>query len=196
MLIREFETKDYVVFPSFIRTVINEKTVNLANDIQKISPEKLRGDIWNNTTCSIQELKNLFLTEGKKIVDDYYDKTKTQMQLGRAWLNITRQDKTIPPHHHGNAIFVGTFYLETHDDGGLLTILDPRGCVPLPNFYSIENIEENPCFVSIKPQKGGLIFFPNYLLHYVNTNISNENRYSISANYSVVMKDYGKHNYL
>lgn len=192
----EMNDNDYYVFATFISIVGNENTRILADNLSKMPLEKYAMNFWNTDNESLHELKMLFLTEGKKFLSKNYPNNNKQIQLGRSWYNETSPNKNIPVHHHGNGLFTGTFYIDDCDSGGNLILIDPRGCVPTADFYNIADIKKNQSVIYIKPKKGNLVFFPNYILHYVDTNTSTKIRKSISANYSIIMTDYGKEYYV
>ena len=53
--------------------------------------------------------------------------------------------------------------------------------------YNQYNMRE----ANITPQEGMIMFFPSHLFHYVRTNLSKEDRYSMAFNY-ILRGDYGK----
>jgi uncharacterized protein (TIGR02466 family) len=101
--------------------------------------------------------------------------------------NVIKPLESDTPHHHvGKSILVGVYYADVPPNSGDILLHDPRG--PLP----WENLNFNPndpianksarCYHRVKPQNGLLLLFPGFLVHSVETNLSNQNRTSIVLN--------------
>ena len=82
-------------------------------------------------------------------------------------------------HTHPGSALAGTLYLEVPNDGGALSLSDPRG--PLPPFgYAYR----------VKPEVGKFVIFPATLPHMVHSTPGDEPRISISCNYPGDWKRY------
>lgn len=106
----------------------------------------------------------------------------------RSWITTQNFGEPNEAHSHGNTDIVGVYYIqsdETHPD---LVIYDPRA----PHIFNEAKIIKNgnvicDCARStiIKPRTGKLVFFPGYLLHGVDTNISKIPRLSLAMNIKI-----------
>jgi len=89
------------------------------------------------------------------------------------------------PHHHPNCDIVGLFYAKVPNNSGDILLHDARGFVPLLWQQNVEGGYTARSFHRIKPHDGLLIFFPSYVIHSVETNLSNDVRISIPININV-----------
>lgn len=101
--------------------------------------------------------------------------------------NVIRPFESDTPHHHvSKSILVGVYYADVHPNSGDILLHDPRGALTWENLGFIPNdpIDKKTtrCYHRIKPQNGLLVLFPGFLVHSVETNLSNQNRTSIVIN--------------
>lgn len=91
------------------------------------------------------------------------------------------------PHHHPNCDIVGLFYAKVPPKSGDLLLHDTRGFVPLLWLQGSETEDGYTAraYHRVKPEEGLLIFFPSYVIHSVETNLSNDVRISIPININV-----------
>lgn len=104
--------------------------------------------------------------------------------LGTMWANINPKGGFNKPHIHSNCLWSGVYYVKTPNNSGNLNIKDPRAIslMTLPNY----NKKLKPYQwkeVSYVPVAGRCIMFPAWLEHYVEPNLSDDIRISISFNF-------------
>ena len=107
------------------------------------------------------------LNEGIKRMEEWGFTYKT---CGFSWININKKTHFNVPHNHPCCIFSGVFYIKTPYNSG--------------NFAFYRNIHVYKSTELIKPEENMLILFPSHFDHYVEPNNSNQDRISISFNYS------------
>lgn len=89
------------------------------------------------------------------------------------------------PHHHPNCDLIGLFYAKVPHKSGDLLLHDTRGFVPLIWQQNVENGYTARSYHRIQPVEGLLVFFPSYVIHSVETNLSNDIRISIPMNINI-----------
>jgi uncharacterized protein (TIGR02466 family) len=140
-------------------------------------------ELFDLDTPSIFALKNYI----KNRIDDMAKQYGFRYSKITGRQNVIKPLESDTPHHHvGKSILVGVYYADVPPNSGDILLHDPRG--PLP----WENLNFNPddpiatksarCYHRVKPQNGLLLLFPGFLVHSVETNLSNQNRISIVLN--------------
>jgi uncharacterized protein (TIGR02466 family) len=88
------------------------------------------------------------------------------------------------PHSHPNCEIVGVYYVDVPKNSGDILLMDPRFNVP--TFWQhepeIETYKTARPYYRIKPTSGLLILFPSYIVHSVETNLSDKIRMSVAIN--------------
>ena len=114
---------------------------------------------------------NLFATITKKVANLHREnELSLPLRLSNFWININKKTHFDVPHNHPCCIFSGVFYIKTPYNSG--------------NFAFYRNIHVYKSTELIKPEENMLILFPSHFDHYVEPNNSNQDRISISFNYS------------
>jgi uncharacterized protein (TIGR02466 family) len=98
-------------------------------------------------------------------------------------INVLKYGEADTPHDHvAKALVVGVYYLEVYPNCGDLLLHDPRGGVAWKNL-NFEPDDPLPrtsrTYHRFKPQEGMMILFPSYLVHSVETNLTDKNRISL-----------------
>lgn len=118
----------------------------------------------------VEALENI----GNKISINY---TPEKLKIMEMWGNINYYKDSNAHHIHGGAIS-GVFYLETPENCGRLILNNPAVRSDGKLFKNLN--------YPIDPVKLACIFFPSWLEHYVEPNLSNQRRTSISFNLDIV----------
>ena len=172
--------KDLQLFPSNIRIVYNEEGKNIAKFLKYTSFNYNDSNVWNNQNKYIQQLKTYIEKESVEYINRYIP--ETSIHLGRGWVQLYKTGQNIDIHHHGYSLLACVFYVSVPENGGDLILVDPRGSVIEYNIFSQESAF-NATSARFIPKEGALIFFPGYMLHYTERNLSNDNRICIAANF-------------
>jgi uncharacterized protein (TIGR02466 family) len=111
-----------------------------------------------------------------------WDLQKFSFNISTCWANINGKFASNSIHNHPNSILSGVYYLKAPEDCGGIYFSDPRPAARMLNPPVMEfNLWTLPK-VSYKPHEGTMILFPSWLLHGVDTNMSEESRISLSFN--------------
>ena len=106
------------------------------------------------------------------------DRGKVQIDIGNSWANINDHLAWNRPHLRKGSWYSGAFYIHSEgDEGQFLAInTDPKVVSDYPpNARCIESY-------AVKPVTGSLIMFPSAMMHMVEPNRTDKDRYSISFN--------------
>jgi len=76
----------------------------------------------------------------------------------------------------------GVYYVRTHSGADTINFHDPRSQTGVIRPPVVELTAENTDQVVVRVTNGTLLMFPSYLEHSVDTNMSEEERISISVN--------------
>jgi uncharacterized protein (TIGR02466 family) len=130
----------------------------------------------------INSIANFFLERANFISYNDY-KIKNNLNLGNFWFNINRYKDFNLEHDHPGSILSGVYYVKTPENSGNLVFKnnDNRNLY-LPDDYLLEYNELNSSRYFLPPQENCLYIFPSWLMHYVEPNLSKEERISFSLN--------------
>lgn len=156
-------------------------------DNLNISNEKLEqegipyknGNYFDLNTPEINKLKYTVKDYCDQIAEKYrWDKKATYI-IGRQ--NPIRPGENDTPHGHHHAMMVAVYYLQVPEKSGDIILNDPRGMVFWVDPQVVNDGSHKSCrsYHRITPKPGMLLMFPNYLIHSVETNLSNQMRLSI-----------------
>jgi uncharacterized protein (TIGR02466 family) len=120
--------------------------------------------------------------------NDFGVKDDLEFGIDNYWININNNNSYNIAHTHPNSLFSCVFYVKTPKDSGDILfcrnqmedfILNPL--TKNNNAYNFQHIK----YPAIKKR---VITFPSYVSHFVEENKSNEDRISISFNYTIKRK--------
>ena len=173
-----------------------------------IAPELMFATpIWHLKLDECEQLNYQLeqLTPMYKTGDNYFEidddairefKSKVIEKIGQAlhWLDWGqpeisldgRQNPIFPgkadtPHHHPTNKLVAVYYIIVPKNSGDLVMHDPRGSIIWQDPKARTDVTwcSSRPFHKITPTPGSLIIFPGYLVHSVETNLSDKMRLSI-----------------
>lgn len=102
---------------------------------------------------------------------------KRKVVLNEMWANVNRFKDYNATHVHGGYVS-GVFYLQTPEKCGNLVLCNPNVRSDMTKFRADNYI--------IEPIQSACILFPSWLEHYVEPNLSDEPRISLSFNFEVI----------
>lgn len=119
-------------------------------------------DIYNNEICGFHAINN----------------GKIQIGIGNSWANINDTGAWNKPHLHNGCWYSGAFYVKGDGDEGDFVAIDkdPKVVSDFPN-----NVRQLDTY-RLRPTTGSLILFPSAMMHMVEPNRTEKDRYSISFN--------------
>ena len=161
----------------------NDKLKNLSYQIENNSEHRNMSNVggYQSTDISdhseLQELKDLINLHGDEIRKSY--RLSNEVQMTRLWLNINRHKDYNKQHTHRDSLFSGVYYINLPKDTGIVFVH------PSPNYgFSWGNAKfDTDCFSDgyyYEPKNGELLIFPSWLVHYVPSNFTHEDRLSLS----------------
>ena len=101
------------------------------------------------------------------------------------WANINKFRDFNKAHLHPNSDWSFAYYVKTTEDSGGIVFCDPRvrRLMNVQDEILIDHSNNSQHSIyTIKPLSGKLVIFPSYLEHYVEPNLTQETRISISGN--------------
>ena len=109
------------------------------------------------------------------------EKNTAHIDLHNSWANINYPGAWNAPHLHNGCFYSGVFYIQADGDEGEIIFIDKDNKIA-GTFPHAPKIKESFAF---KPKTGDLHLFPSGLMHMVEPNPTNKDRYSISFNLCV-----------
>lgn len=100
------------------------------------------------------------------------------MQAGNSWANVNEKGSWNRPHMHNGCWYSGVLYLQADGDEGNFEAIDKDAKV-VHNFPHHQRVRTN---YAISPRTGDCHLFPSGLMHMVEPNYTDKERYSISFN--------------
>jgi len=129
----------------------------------------------NNLFLEIEKHSNIF-SQNLDIVGN--------VRLSNLWININRYKDLNLEHNHAGCILSGVYYLKTPKDCGNIVFTHP--CTDFMAYAWPYRKEVRNSYSSsqwfLKSEVDELILFPGWLKHYVEPNLSKQDRVSISFN--------------
>ena len=161
------------------------------DDANELNPRLLYEGLEVKSNNNYFDLKTPAISTLYQRCSELLEAIRKQYLPTRPQLNIyARQNVLNPlqcdtPHYHG--LMAAVYYVDVPKNSGDLLLHDPRG-----NTTGWENLDFEPndptknkysrCYHRINPVDGMLVVFPGFLVHSVETNLSQKNRTSIVMN--------------
>ena len=184
------------IFSSFVaidtlHNIDNETIINYILDLKSKSKGKNQSNKvgWQSENLDISlPIFNTLFTEINNRAQHIHNtiglKQNLENKLDTAWANINANGGYNVQHRHMNACFSGTYYLRGVESGaeGNIVFKNPveldYHMHPTATVETYTNV--NSGSYNLSPEKGKLILFPSWLDHYVEPNLTNENRITLS----------------
>ena len=110
------------------------------------------------------------------------EKNSANVELHNSWANINYPGAWNAPHLHNGCFYSGVFFIHADGDEGDFRAIDTDHKI-VSNFpASQQRIWES---MPVAPKTGDLYLFPSGLMHMVEPNLTQKDRYSISFNLDV-----------
>ena len=114
-------------------------------------------------------------------------KSQHKFRISYAWLNLNQNNNITAPHLHRNSIISGVLYIKCQDSGQLVLINPNVSHQYVVDPSIIETFNGfNSAVYRIIPEKGKLIMFPSWIMHYVESNANKNDRISMAFNIELV----------
>jgi len=110
-----------------------------------------------------------------------------ECNLSKEFTVSARQNPMLPgknnsPHHHPDCMLAVVYYVKVPQNSGDILLHDPRGSILWqdPQARTDVNWQSYRPYHKITPTPGMLLIIPGYVVHSVETNLSQEMRLSIA----------------
>ena len=116
------------------------------------------------------------------LLSQWYGLQHQENSIFASWVNVHNHGGWTTPHQHANTQIAVVGYLDVPENSGNLLIENP-----LKPYLSAGPLSSNYSFWSpIEVETGDVLFFPGWLWHQTEKNMSDQSRYVLSANVSLV----------
>jgi uncharacterized protein (TIGR02466 family) len=114
-----------------------------------------------------------------------FDLDGKKLKLEDIWINILPEGGTHSSHIHPHSVISGTTYVSMPDGASALKLEDPRSARMMAAPARIKDArEEMRSFIYAQPVVGDVLLWESWLRHEVPMNMSEDDRISVSFNYS------------
>ena len=114
--------------------------------------------------------------------------------IDNIWININSKGGFNRPHLHNDDLFSGVFYVKTPEHSGNIVFTHPAQQQQYHFTTTPQIVEEwtdtNSGMMYQYAQPGKIVMFPSWLLHYVEPNLSDQDRISIAFNTKLIKKEH------
>ena len=181
------------VFKTYLDYPVDKIKILCQQERSKNSETVIKSNLggWQSGNISYPDSPFFFLRDIEKICQEVAKDVlniNKRVFLSNAWININQKHHLNQTHSHGNNVLSGVYYIKTPEGCGNIQFWHPA--VDLMsrdwdfNFQS--NFNTYNTYNSSKwglPAKEGMLYiFPSWLKHFVDPNMSDEERISISFN--------------
>lgn len=124
----------------------------------------------------------------KKRLPERKDKPFSDVNI-HAWVNINKKGDYNKRHiHFDSALFLsGVYYVKVPEKSGDIRFYNPRGCMS-DTTYDHRYFNDGHIYQALSPKEGMILFFPTWLEHDVEENLSCDDRISVSFNVNIEHK--------
>ena len=114
-----------------------------------------------------------------------FDLGDKQLKLEDIWINILPEGGIHTAHIHPHSVISGTTYVAMPADTSAIKFEDPRLAMMMAAPARLKDApEDQRQFIYVKPQVGDVLLWESWLRHEVPMNMSEDERVSVSFNYS------------
>jgi len=114
-----------------------------------------------------------------------FDLDNKELHLEDLWINILPEGGTHSSHIHPHSVISGTTYVSMPDGASTLKLEDPRSSRMMASPARLKDARRDlRTFIYVAPKVGGVLLWESWLRHEVPMNMSDEERISVSFNYS------------
>jgi|TARA_X000001036_G_scaffold428713_1_gene458865 uncharacterized protein (TIGR02466 family) len=157
------------------------------NTLIKIFDEAVKNNYTalNSSTDGSIQTQNLCKTDAFKdikinIEEIFKDETNQEVSITSAWICKNPPGSRNKNHIHGACDLSGVYYIQTPKNSGDIVFSNPNPIVQHKELYN-----KDKCFwhqYKLEPVEKGILFFPCWVPHEVETNKSEKNRLALSFN--------------
>ena len=185
----------YSIFPTEIFTletsgIDNHKLANIILNMERTQDSWTSQEGWKGTYALLNHpdfrwVIGFFEEHLGSVLRRYNFREDLDVQICNLWPNVNRPMEINKQHLHAGVNFSFVYYIRIPKDSGKLVIVDPRVMRKMTHeHHLLKNIDDPKTKenITVDPVEGEFVIFPAYLEHYVEPNMSEEPRISISGN--------------
>ena len=136
---------------------------------------------------SLKDFERLKNEIGKNVMHVLCDvcklKTDISVEITSSWINIHKPGDYAQSHNHMNSVLSGVLYLKTPENCGDIVFESPTNLFGTTFVFEVvEDNNLNSSSRTFSPTVNTLYLFPSHLRHYVQKNMSNDDRISLAFN--------------
>ncbi len=169
-----------------LRDAIDEKAMATLGRLRRDLPILEPGQGWQSeqTLHEREEFRDLIscVTKVAKSILRFLRIGPDAFEITGCWATVLAKGATHKVHSHPNNFLSGVYYLRIQPGSDTISFHDPRSQARVIRPPVVELTAENTDQVIVRVTSGTLLMFPSYLEHSVDTNVSGEERISISFN--------------
>jgi len=135
----------------------------------------------NKDEIFLNSLINHIEINSNKIMKNHF-KINDKIFLKNIWFNINKYKDFNVQHTHPFSKISGVFYVKTPENSGNIVFINKTKIDNYLDNFIFEYNQHNSSTWSIKPEENELYFFPSWLNHFVEPNLSKKERISFSFN--------------
>tara|TARA_R100001082_G_C4349498_1_gene153881 strand:- start:530 stop:1234 length:705 start_codon:yes stop_codon:yes gene_type:complete len=129
------------------------------------------------------------LRTSREVVHKWHCNPACERAVAKSWINVHPQGAYTEEHNHHGVLMAVAAYLYVPPNGGNLLVKNPLTSYkfgePLsPAYFSDVGAQDGLEWTPIKVETGDVLFFPGWLQHKTEKNMSKENRFVMSWNVS------------
>lgn len=187
------------IFSSFLAidmlsNVDNIELKRYSNDLktQEVGVSKSNFLGWQSDTLTVPSdqidlLVKEILNRAEVLKSIVGFKKEFRLYLNNLWININQTSSFNRPHIHPGSVFSGVYYVDCNTDSGSIVFLHPSMAQKILVRESTVGVfsEFSAATNTVTPEIGKLIIFPSWVEHYVEPNLSTEDRISIAFNIDI-----------
>ena len=158
-----------------------EKEIKTCYQIEKEISSEIKSNVGGYQSGNIclrtrfWSLTNKLSPVLEKIAEDI----GMSLKVCNTWININRKNNFNKLHLHPHCAFSVVVYLKTNENSGKITFYNPATVDSFPINDTLNHFYGTYSFI---PEVGDVLVFPAYLKHFVEPNLSDDDRISIAFN--------------
>ena len=119
------------------------------------------------------------------VEDAQFDLDGRKLKLEDIWINILPEGGIHTSHIHPHSVISGTTYVSMPEGASAIKFEDPRSQMMMASPVRLKDARrELKTFVYVEPKVGDVLLWESWLRHEVPMNMAEEERVSVSFNYS------------
>lgn len=169
-----------------IHDAIDAKILAMLEGARRDLPEIGLGQGWQSDQMlhEREELRELIscIRNATKSILRFLRIGDDAFEITGCWATVLAKGAMHRAHSHPNNFLSGVYYVRTQPGADTINFHDPRHQASVIRPPVVELTAENTDQVVVRVTNGTLLLFPSYLEHSVDTNMSEEERISLSFN--------------